>query len=140
MKCKILLIANKEIAHVYKLKGFKVHRKLYTLEVKDLITVHQRQGHRENFFAKASLQSHLLDPHQEAQEINRKNFSLAVCESLKALYQKQRFDSLVIIAEAKVLGDLRKHLDQNILHLPPKEIVKDLTHYNHADIEKYLLG
>jgi protein required for attachment to host cells len=138
MAYKLLLVANANIARFYKCQGTKIQENFYTLEAEKLLTLHLPQRHKENFYGKLSCPSHFLDPHQEAKEINRKEFSRLVAEQVRTFYQEHLFSSFVIMAEPKFLGELRKDLDKQILTLITREVSKDLAHQSYSDLEKYL--
>ncbi|AIL12828.1 hypothetical protein IM40_03725 [Candidatus Paracaedimonas acanthamoebae] len=133
-----LLIANSSVARVYELKGLKLGKLIFNLSASETIIEHQNEGRRDNFSQRMSTPGSFLDPHQEAREINRANFSKVISDKLLTLYQHHPFNALTIIAEPKVLGDLRSYLNKDIISLVHAEIVENLSHYDAQAIEKHL--
>lgn len=50
----------------------------------------------------------------------------------------KRFDSLVLVAPPRALGDIRGFLDQKLFARNVVDIAKDLTHLTKREIEEYL--
>ncbi|HXV74382.1 MAG TPA: host attachment protein [Sphingomonadales bacterium] len=50
----------------------------------------------------------------------------------------KRFDTLVLVAPPRALGDLRGFLDQKLFGKNIAEVAKDLTHLTKLEVEEYL--
>ncbi len=138
VKNNILLVADSAKAKIYRIKNFKVDALVKDIKASDTINVHKQQRIKDNFYHKASLQSHFFDPRSNIKQINRKNFSKEISHSLLGLYKENPFKGLFIIAEPKILGDLRQDLDPLLLNILCKEEPKDLSNLTKEQIEKHL--
>jgi protein required for attachment to host cells len=135
---QVLLVANSTVARVYELKGLKIGKLIFNLSAAETITEHHNEGRRDNFSQRMSMPGNFLDPHQDAKQMDRVNFSKVIAEKLLTLHQQELFNSLTIISDSKVLGDLRSYLNKEILSLVNTEIVENLSHADTQDIEKHL--
>jgi protein required for attachment to host cells len=137
-KNNILLVADSSKAKIYKVKNFRVESLVEDIKASDTIKIHKQPRVKDNFYQKASLQSHFFDPRSQIKQINRKNFSKEISHSLLRLYKEKPFNSLFIIAEPKILGDLRQELDPVLLNVICKEEAKDVSNLTKEQIEKHL--
>jgi hypothetical protein len=64
---------------------------------------------------------------------------LDAAELLKKRAFSNEYDSLIVIAPPKTLGELRKHYHKEVTDRLSGELAKDLTGHPIADIEKALL-
>ncbi len=135
---QVLLVATSTVARVYQLKGLKVGKLICNLNASETIIEHHNEGRRDNFLQKMSTPGNFLDPHQEAKQINRVNFSKVIAEKMLTLYQNQAIHSLTIISDSKMLGDLRLSLNKELLSLVHTEIVENLSHFDTHAIEEHL--
>lgn len=77
-----------------------------------------------------------VDFHQQEED----RFAAETAELLKKRALNQDFESLIIIAPPKTLGELRKHYHKEVSDRLTGELSKDLTGHAIPDIEKALLA
>ena len=76
------------------------------------------------------------DYHQQEED----RFAAETAEMLKQRALKNEFESLIIIAPPKTLGELRKHYHKEVSSRLTAEIDKDLTGHPVDQIEKALIA
>lgn len=73
-------------------------------------------------------------------QLEEDRFAAEVAELLKKRALANDFESLVIVAPPRTLGELRKHYHKEVSERLAGELDKDLTGHPVADIEKALLS
>ncbi|MCP8891233.1 host attachment family protein [Sphingomonas faeni] len=71
-------------------------------------------------------------------QIEEDRFAADAAEFLKTGALKNRYDSLIVVAPPKTLGELRKHYHKEVTSRLKGELDKDLTGHPIKDIEKAL--
>lgn len=80
----------------------------------------------------------MSEPHIEVRDEIRNHFARAIANRMIHEYEEKSFDRLVLIAPAKMLGEIKKHLDAKTLKSIAAEMPKDLTHYEGEALAKHL--
>jgi len=73
-------------------------------------------------------------------QIEEDRFAADAADFLKTGALKNRYDSLIVIAPPKTLGELRKHYHKEVTSRLKGELDKDLTGHPIKDIEKALMN
>lgn len=73
-------------------------------------------------------------------QLEEDRFAAEVADMLKKRALKNDFESLIIVAPPKTLGEMRKHYHKEVSQRLSGELDKDLTGHQIADIEKALLS
>ena len=73
-------------------------------------------------------------------QIEEDRFAADAAEFLKTGALKNKYDSLIVIAPPKTLGELRKHYHKEVSSRLKAELDKDLTGHPIKDIEKALMN
>lgn len=73
-------------------------------------------------------------------QLEEDRFAAEVADLLKTRALKNDFESLIIVAPPKTLGEMRKHYHKEVSQRLTGELDKDLTGHPVADIEKALLS
>ena len=81
---------------------------------------------------------HMSEPHMDVREEIKVHFAKAVAKQLNQAREKKAFDRLVLIAPAKMLGEIKKQLDEKVLVRIVAEMPKDLTHYEGRALAEHL--
>jgi|GEM_PF-936118 len=71
---------------------------------------------------------HMSEPHIDVRDEVREHFARALAKNLEHAAAEKSFDKLVLVAPAKMLGEIKKHLSDKLAKLVSEEIHKDLTH------------
>ena len=79
-------------------------------------------------FSSSGSARHMAEPHIDAHEEVKHHFALTIAKALGEARAKKQFEHLVLVAPPKMLGDIRKHLDQHVLATVVAELPKELTH------------
>ncbi|RUM97475.1 host attachment protein [Pseudaminobacter arsenicus] len=72
--------------------------------------------------------------------LNKERFANDVADLLYKLAHRSRFEELVIIAPPPILGEMRKHLHDEVVSRVTAEIPKTLTNHTVFEIEELLKG
>jgi len=73
-------------------------------------------------------------------QLEEDRFAAEAAEMLKQRALRNEFESLVIVAPPRTLGELRKHYHKEVERRITGEIAKDLTGHPVSEIEKILLA
>ncbi|RZL82739.1 MAG: host attachment protein [Sphingomonas sp.] len=73
-------------------------------------------------------------------QIEEDRFAADAADFLKTGALKNKYDSLIVIAPPKTLGELRKHYHKEVTSRLKGELDKDLTGHPIKDIEKALIN
>lgn len=133
----LILTIDSKVAKFYSSKGPYIQKLLKSIKAEKWWKILIQKG-RDNFFHKKGVSSHFLDPHHEAKENERRDFSLEIDRVLKNVLKSYPTDSIIIFSEPKMLGELRKNLSPKLKKLIFKEFDKDLTHCTSQEITTYL--
>lgn len=71
-------------------------------------------------------------------QLEEDRFAAEAAEMLRARALRNEFDSLIVVAPPRTLGELRKHYHKEVEKRLAGEIAKDLTGHPVAEIEKIL--
>ena len=82
---------------------------------------------------------HMSEPHIDVHDEVREHFAKLLAEKLAKAAEEKAFDHLVLVAPPKMLGELRKHLNEKVLKLINEEISKDLTSSTPAELTASLI-
>ena len=77
-----------------------------------------------------------VDFHQQEED----RFAADTAELLKKRALANEFETLIIVAPPKTLGEMRKHYHKEVSGRLSAELAKDLTGHSIADIEKALIA
>lgn len=89
-------------------------------------------------FESASSARHMAEPRTNVHEEIKDHFAKTIAEQLNRAKAQKAFDRLVLIAPAKMLGEIKKQLDESVLQKLVMEMSKDLTHYNAEELASHL--
>ena len=71
-------------------------------------------------------------------QLEEDRFAAETAEMLKARALRNEFDSLIVVAPPRTLGELRKHYHKEVEKRLAGEIAKDLTGHPVAEIERII--
>ncbi len=86
----------------------------------------------------SSTARHIAEPHAYIKDNIRKNFAKHIADQINGASINKMFNNLIMVAPAKMLGDLKKNLEEHTLKKIRIEYPKDLTHYAGKDLIKHL--
>jgi protein required for attachment to host cells len=61
-----------------------------------------------------------------------------IASQINIAYQNKSFERLALVAPPKLLGELKKQLDESVLKSVVAELPKDITHYQGRDLAVHL--
>ena len=73
-------------------------------------------------------------------ELQKERFAVSVAERINRAALSGDFDQIVVVAPAKILGDLRREFTKETESKIVAEIGKDLTNHTIAEIERLLMA
>jgi protein required for attachment to host cells len=140
MMNKLLVVTDSYKARLFEVKGHKIKTLINSYNVEQLNLGHDRSEHKNHLSQKGKIPGTAYDTHGDYKEMEREDFSKKLSSILYSeKFKNGGFEELVIIAEPKMLGALRRNLDPQVFDLVSREIPKDLSDAEEKDIEKYLL-
>lgn len=80
----------------------------------------------------------MSEPHMDVHEEIKDRFAKTIAEQLNHAKTEKSFDRLVLIAPAKMLGEIKKHLDEKVVKCVAAEMPKDLTHFDTQALANHL--
>lgn len=89
-------------------------------------------------FDSASSSRSMSEPHLDVREEIKLHLARTIAEQLNIAKLNKAFDRLVLIASPKMLGEIKKYLDEKVLRLVIAEMPKDLTHFDAEELENHL--
>ena len=135
MTKKLVLIIDAKFAKLYNAEGLKIRSLISKYTPDEFDIVHKKQSLRTGFKKQTSGAAHFFDPHTEAKDIERSEFSKKISEIIKNKVNGSNFSELIIIAAPKMLNLMRKHLFK-FIKIEVKEVAKDLIHATESQIAK----
>ncbi|MDR3448948.1 MAG: host attachment protein [Alphaproteobacteria bacterium] len=78
------------------------------------------------------------EPHGDIREELKRHFTKAIAVKLARAREEKLFDRLVLVAPAKMIGELREQLPAAVQHCVTAVLPKDLTHYSGHDLLPHL--
>ena len=91
-------------------------------------------------FDRAGYGRHAMEPRTDPQEVAEHSFLRELVYWLAEQGQSGVFDRLVIIAEPRALGEIRRMMPKSLIEKLHGEISADLTHATAAQIQQRLEG
>lgn len=135
MTNKLVLIIDTKFAKLYNAEGLKIRNLISEYTAGEFDIGHKKQSLRTGFKKQTAGPAHFFDPHTEAKDIERSEFSKKISEIIKSKVNSSNFSELIIIAAPKMLSLMRKHLVK-LVKIQVKEIAKDLIHATESQITK----
>lgn len=81
---------------------------------------------------------HALEPPHDYHKLEKHRFSAALAEVLDGACDRKAFDSLVLVAPRRSLGELRLLMSGRVRRQVVKEVAKDLTNETPASLWRHL--
>jgi len=135
---KIVVVADAKHAKFYESSGMKIDSMLHALESEELGIHHYTHDPRDS---SAGAPGHVFTPHSDPHELDRDDFSRAVAIKLDEICDTHNHvKEVIIVAPAKMLGDLRHHISKKVQNIGVREVIKDLTHMPKDKIESVIFG
>jgi protein required for attachment to host cells len=91
-------------------------------------------------FESAGHTRHTGEPHMNVHDEIRIHFARTIAAELNHTREEKAYDRLVLIAPAKMLGEIKKYLNDKVLKRIVAEMPKDLTHYEGHALAAHLDG
>lgn len=82
---------------------------------------------------------HAIEPHTDRREVERQDFSKKILENLSEGSKQNKFTKLILIAEPKMLGILKEHLDKNLATKLQHSFPKNLAEMEIHEIKEHVL-
>ena len=73
---------------------------------------------------------HAIEPHHDYHELEKHKFIIYLAETLEKAHAAGQFDSLVLVAPSRSLGELRTSLSEQVRTSVEYELAKDLTKHS----------
>ena len=89
-------------------------------------------------FQSGSSARHMSEPRIDARLEVKLHFAQDIAKSINEAKEQKRFDSLVVCAPPKMLGEFRKLLNSAALKSITAEIPKNLIHFDRVELNEHL--
>ena len=81
---------------------------------------------------------HPVEPRHDPKEIEKHRFVRHLVDVLTEALDQRKYDKLILVVPAKMLGDLRKLLPARVAALVEAELDRDLTHEPEAALSEHV--
>ncbi len=125
-----LAVADGEKLSLFRNSGDEAHPKLTAMPESEVGTDNKGSGGRH----------HSSSANPDDKRLAEDSFAAGIVALLNKRVLDGKVEDLVIIADPKTLGEMRKHYHAKLSAVLRKEIAKDLTGHSSSDIEKTLLA
>lgn len=123
---RFILLADAHKALFLETDGLKISNVLGRHSIEELGITHNRPENKEGLNYKTSAGSHFFDPHSDAKEVERSQFAHKIGAMASEVVWNEKYDEVFIVAEPKMLGELKSHLTDFTRERVTKEISKNL--------------
>ena len=136
---KLVVVLDINTLKLYEAQGIKINREIAVYELKHDINHRPEKG--EGFNQKKSTPSSYYDPHTPAKDLEHQESSRLAISYIEQAYEGNTdFKELIIVADSKMLGFIRKSLSQKLKEIVAKEVSKDLVNHSAQSIEKAIFS
>lgn len=132
----LVLIADSANARIMELDGHKLGQLGNTLQKSSMIANFDKGSAKPGRVKNGQSSSHSYAPHSDIHQVEKNQFLKEVARYLNN--GLSNMDSLVLVAPAHALGELRKQLSSNVLSRVSHEIAKDLTKLKPDELISYV--
>lgn len=123
---RFILLADSHNALFLATEGLKITSVLGRYSLEELGLTHNRPENKEGLNYKTSAGSHFFDPHSDAKAVERAQFAHKIGAIASKIVWDEKYDEVYIVAEAKMLGELKLHLTDFAIKRITKELSKNL--------------
>jgi protein required for attachment to host cells len=81
---------------------------------------------------------HAMEPGTDPKRVEKRRFAASLIDELDAAAVADRFDRLVLVAEPRMLGELRRALPEHVAARLDRQLAKDLARLEGPQLEKRL--
>jgi protein required for attachment to host cells len=135
MTSRLIVVANHEKAQMFRAEGRKIHEKLEELENEEAGTL-QPRSRRQGLSQHMGVAGHFFFPHTGIKEVEKESFARVLSHEIYKRMGNGDFDELILVAEPKMLGLIRKNLHHSYSNVPiHKALNLDVTTLNMKALE-----
>lgn len=135
---KLVAIADKMHIKFFEAEGVKITNKIS--EVKLDIDKNNPQNNGQGSFHKNSAIGGFYEPHTDPKELEGKSSAKNILEHIESILKSDKYREVILASSPKILGYLRKGMNQHLKSKISKEIDKDLIHAEISLIEKKIFA
>jgi protein required for attachment to host cells len=135
MPSRLIVVADHRKAQMFRAEGRKIHEAVGQLENKEAGSL-QPRSRREGLSQHMGVAGHFFFPHTEVKEVEKESFARLLSHEIYKKMENGSFEELILVAEPKMLGLLRKNLKHSFSHiLIHKALNLDVTTLNMKELE-----
>ena len=134
MKERLILVADSAKAQLLKGKGRKIHSIIDVFINKEL-NAHSLNNPHESLSQRMSMPCHAYDPHSAQKLLEKQMFAKLLGHEIQKQMSTGQFEDLVMVAEPKMLGLIRRTLRTKNHICIHKELSLDITDLSQEDLE-----
>ena len=134
---KLIAVINSVTMILYEAKGVKISKKMEEMPIVSEKHHHHAHEKAESHYQKKSLPGSLFDAHSLPKDLEYNEAAHQAYEILESkINDNSDYKKVIIVAEPKMLGYIRKLIGNGLKKIIEKEIAKDLVGQDMLFIEK----
>lgn len=135
MTSRLIVVADRKKAQMFRAEGRKIQEKLEELENEEAGSL-QPRNRRESLSPHMGVSGHFYVPHTDMKDVEKESFARILSHEIYKRMGNGTFDELILVAEPKMLGLIRKNLNQSYSNVPiHKTLNLDATTLNMKALE-----
>jgi protein required for attachment to host cells len=136
MPSRLIVVADHKKAQLFRAEGRKIHELIEQFQNEEAGT-QEPQSRRQGLSQfRGVVSGHFYNPHTEIKDVEKESFARVLSNEINKRMGNGKFDELILVAEPKMLGLLRKNLNQSNNHVPiHKTLNLDVTTLNMKALE-----
>ena len=136
---KLVAVMDINILKLFEAQGLKIIKNVGNFDLS--AGNHHGTAKRQGFNQKKSTPGSFFDPHSAPKDIDLKDAAKIASNHIEDKIQNHNeYNEVIIVSDAKMLGHIRQHFNNNLKKIISKEISKDMTHHNTGSIEKAIFS
>lgn len=140
LSLKLVAVIDSVRMILYDAKGVKIISKALELALTSEKHHHHNKEKRDSHYQNKSSPGSLFEPHTAPKDLEQHEAAKMVSEYLEKIINdiQNKYKSLIIVADPKMLGHVRQTLSNNLKKIVEKEFAKDLINHSSKSIEQII--
>lgn len=135
MPNRLIVVADHEKAQLFRAKGRKIHELINQITNEEAGSC-QPCSRREGLSQHMGGTGHFFNPHTQIKDVEKETFARHISKIVYNKMNTSSFEEIILVAEPRLLGLLRKSLKHYYTHVPVhKELSLAVTHLEMKELE-----
>jgi protein required for attachment to host cells len=118
MPSRLIVVADHRKAQLFRAEGRKIHELIEQFQNEEDGTTQPQDRHQGLSQFRGVVSGHFYSPQTDAKEVEKESFARVLTHEIHKRMGNGKFDELILVAEPKMLGLLRKNLKHHTNHVP----------------------